>query len=180
MEFYFDPFFWALVSMFGMTMAVGAWGRPDKVVKFPVVLIIVSLVTIGRVILPLPFVIQPRFELWGLHWIVGGVILASGLFFGIPTFYIKSLTPPTPDMELKTTGLYGIVRNPIYLCEQLWFIGYCIMFRSIIGLCTVPLWWLAFLVHILAEEKMLEDTLGDKYREYKKKVKGRMLPGLPF
>ena len=36
MEFYFDPFFWALVSMFGMTMAVGAWGRPDKVGKFPV------------------------------------------------------------------------------------------------------------------------------------------------
>ena len=176
-----NPFFWALISMFGMTMAVGTWGRPDKVAKYPVVFIIVSLVTIGRIILPLPFVSQPRFELWGLNWIIGVVILVFGLFIGgIPTFSIKPLTPPTPDMELKTSGLYGIVRNPIYLGEQLWFIGYCIMFQSIIGLCTVPLWWLAFLVHILAEEKMLEDTIGDKYREYKKKVKGRMLPGLPI
>ena len=83
-------------------------------------------------------------------------------------------------MELKTTGWYGVIRNPIYLCEQLWFIGYCIMFGSIIGLCTVPLWWVAFWVHILAEEKMLEDALGDKYRDYKNKVKGRMLPGLPL
>lgn len=161
-----------------MTMAVGMWGRPDKVAKFPVAFAIVSLVTIGRLMLPLPFVPQPRFELWELYWIIGGVILACGLFIGIPTFSIRSLTPPKPDMELKTTGFYGIVRNPIYLCEQLWFIGYCIMFRSIIGLCTVPLWWLAFLIHILAEEKMLEDILGDKYREYKKKVKDRMLPGL--
>jgi len=102
-----NPFFWALISMFGMTMAVGAWGRPDKVAKYPVVLIIVFLVTIGRVILPLPFLSQPRFELWGLHLIIGGVILAFGLFIGgIPTFSIKPLTPPTADMELKTTGLY--------------------------------------------------------------------------
>jgi protein-S-isoprenylcysteine O-methyltransferase Ste14 len=175
-----NPFFWALVSMFGMTLALGAWGRPDKMAKFPVVLIIVSLVTIGRLVLPLPFISQPRFELWGMHWIIGGAILGLGLLFGIPTFSIKPLTPPKPGMELKTTGWYGIVRNPIYLSEQLWFIGYCIIFQSVIGLCTVPLWWLAFWVHILAEEKMLEDTLGSRYLEYKEKVKGRMLPGLPI
>jgi protein-S-isoprenylcysteine O-methyltransferase Ste14 len=118
--------------------------------------------------------------LWGLHWIIGGMILATGLFFGIPTFSIRPLTPPAPGMTLKTTGFYGIVRNPIYLAEQLWFIGLCIMFRSVIGLCTVPLWWLAFWLHILAEEKMLEDVLGEQYREYKKRVKGRMFPGLPI
>ncbi|MFC1483293.1 methyltransferase family protein, partial [Candidatus Margulisiibacteriota bacterium] len=143
--------------------------------------VIVTLVTIGRVVLPLPFVSQPRFELWGLHWIVGGIILILGLFIGgIPTFSIKPLTPPKRNMKLKTKGLYGIIRNPIYLSEQLWFIGYCVIFQSLIGLCTVPLWWLAFLLHILAEEKMLEDVLGNKYRKYKKKVRGRMLPGLPF
>jgi protein-S-isoprenylcysteine O-methyltransferase Ste14 len=176
-----DPFFWALVSMFGMTLAVGAWGRPDQVAKFPVVLIIVSLVTIGRVALPLPFVIQPRFNIGPVQWVIGGIILVAGLIIGGgPTFTIKSLTPPTQDMELRTTGIYGIIRNPIYLSEQVWFTGLCILFGSIIGLCTVPLWWLVFWIHTLAEEKMLEDTLGDKYREYKNKVKGRMLPGLPL
>jgi protein-S-isoprenylcysteine O-methyltransferase Ste14 len=155
-------------------------GRPDKVGKFPIVLAIVTLVTLGRAILPLPFILQPRFEFWGLHRIIGGVIFAGGLLIGAGTFSVKWLSPPTPDMELRTTGLYGIVRNPIYLSEQLWFIGLCITFRSSIGLCTVPLWWLAFLVHTLAEEKMLEDALGDRYRDYRKKVRGRILPGLPI
>ena len=67
-----NPFFWALVSMFGMTLAVGAWGRPDRIAKFPVVFVIVSLVTIGRIAMPLPFVAQPRFDIGIAQWIIGG------------------------------------------------------------------------------------------------------------
>jgi len=54
------------------------------------------------------------------------------------------------------------------------------MFRSSIGVALVPLWWAGLLVHIMIEEESLERELGRPYLEYKRRVRGRMLPGLPI
>jgi protein-S-isoprenylcysteine O-methyltransferase Ste14 len=54
------------------------------------------------------------------------------------------------------------------------------MFRSIIGVALIPLWWAGFLFVILVEEKSLERTLGQPYLDYKGRVKGRIIPGLPI
>jgi protein-S-isoprenylcysteine O-methyltransferase Ste14 len=83
-------------------------------------------------------------------------------------------------MKLRTSGIYGIVRHPIYLSEVLWPIGIAIMFRSVYGLALISIWWSAFLIHALSEEADLERTLGAKYREYREKVRGRIFPGLPI
>ena len=50
-----------------------------------------------------------------------------------PGLYIKPFTGPGDKVDLEIAGFYGIVRNLIYLGEVLWFKGWTIMFRSIIG-----------------------------------------------
>ena len=83
-------------------------------------------------------------------------------------------------MVLKTSGVYRIVRNPIYLADILFSLGFAVMFRSIIGIALIPVWWIAFLLLVLVEESSLERTLGQNYLDYKQQVNGRMIPGLPI
>ena len=97
-----------------------------------------------------------------------------------PCLLIRPVNVAQKGMDLRTTGLYGIVRNPIYLGEVLWCLGWAIMFRSVIGVALVPLWWAGLLILILIEEESLERSLGQTYLEYKKQVRGRIIPGLPI
>jgi protein-S-isoprenylcysteine O-methyltransferase Ste14 len=53
------------------------------------------------------------------------------------------------------------------------------MFRSVIGVALVPLWWAGLLFLIVIEEETLERELGEAYLEYKQQVRGRIIPGLP-
>lgn len=143
-------------------------------------ILVVTIFVLARGILVLPFCPQPRFEAGGWHWFVGGAIFVTGLIFSLPAIYIKPLTNPHEQMRLVTTGFYSIVRNPVYLGEILWCLGWATMFRSIIGLALVPLWWAALVLHTLVEEDALERALGEKYLDYKRKVRGRIFPGLPI
>ena len=177
---FYNPFFWALISMFGLVGGdVVVCSR--KLSRYPLFgVLVVSFFFLGRAILVLPFCVQPRFEAGGWQWFVGGAIFVAGLIFSIPALFIKPLTPPHEHMKLETRGFYAIVRNPIYLGEVLWCLGWAIMFRSVIGMALVPLWWLGLLFHTLVEEEMLERTLGEKYMSYKREVRGRIFPGLPI
>jgi protein-S-isoprenylcysteine O-methyltransferase Ste14 len=180
MAFYTNPFFWALISMFGLVAAasLGSGHRLGRNAAF--VIFAIALVTVGRIVLVLPFCPQPRFDVSAWHWVIGGAIFVVGLAFGVATFYVRWHSLPEKGMPLRTTGFYGIVRHPIYLCEVLWFLGWAIMFGSVYGLALAPVWWVAFLFHTLSEEVGLERELGGEYLEYKKKVRGRIFPGLPF
>ena len=115
-----------------------------------------------------------------LAWIVGIIMLIAGIVFSIPAFIVKPITAPNESTKLKTTGFYALVRHPIYLGEILWTLGWAILFGSIIGVLLVPVWWIGLLFHIVIEEECLERTLGQPYLEYKKKVRGRIIPGLPI
>ena len=179
MIFFEDPFFWALVSMFGLVGA-GAVVGSKKLGTYPLFgVVIVALFDLGRVMLVLPSYPQPRFEMGGWHWAVGGIIFAVGLIFCIPAFRIRPFTVADEGVELNTGGFYGIVRNPIYLGEVLWCLGWAIMFRSLIGVALVPLWWAGLLFHTIIEEESLELALGRPYLAYKQQVRGRIIPGLP-
>ena len=109
-----------------------------------------------------------------------GAVFAAGLLFCLPAFTIRPFTSPDEYTELKTAGFYGIVRNPIYLGELLWALGWAIMFRSTIGVFLLPLWWAGLLFLVLVEETSLERELGIPYVKYKERVRGRIIPGLPI
>ena len=78
-----------------------------------------------------------------------------------------------------STGAVRIFDNN-RACEVLWCLGWAIIHRSVIGICLVPLWWLGLLFHIFIEEESLERELGQNYLEYKKRIRGRIIPGLPI
>jgi protein-S-isoprenylcysteine O-methyltransferase Ste14 len=148
----------------------------------PPVPILIALGGIGPMVvaIALPFCNQPRFDIGGLHGFSGGIIFVIGLIFCIPALEIRPFNTADEKLELRTTGFYGIVRNPIYLGEILWCLGWAIMFRSAIGVALVPLWRFGLLILITIEEESLERSLGQIYLEYKKWVRGRIIPGLPI
>jgi protein-S-isoprenylcysteine O-methyltransferase Ste14 len=180
-QFFNNPFFWALISMFALVIACSVVGS-RKIGRHPALgLIIVSIISLGRVILVLPFVEQPRFFLNGFNTIVGTPIFATGILLGLaPCFLIKPLNIAEKDMVFVTTSFYKYTRNPIYLGEILWCLGWSIIHGSVIGVALVPIWWGCFLFLTLIEEESLERALGAKYLDYKKKRKGRIIPGLPI
>ncbi|UCE74267.1 MAG: hypothetical protein JSV56_00805 [Methanomassiliicoccales archaeon] len=141
---------------------------------------LVAVFTLGRFVLVLPFCSQPRFGLFGWHFVAGGLICIFGLAFLFPLVQITPWPSPEKKIDLKTTGFYGIVRNPIYLGEILWSLGWAIIFRSVIGVVLIPFWWSGFLFHIILEEEELERKLGKVYSEYKSQVRGRIIPGIPI
>jgi protein-S-isoprenylcysteine O-methyltransferase Ste14 len=178
--FFNDSFFWAFISMFGL-VGCGAVVSGSRLGKYPLFgAIVVIIFDFGRIVLVLPVCEQPRFDLSGLHMFVGAAIFIFGILFCSPALSIKPITAPDKTIKLKTNGLYSIVRNPIYTGEILWCLGLAIYFRSIIGVALVPIWWLALLFHIAKEEESLERELGETYLNYKKIVKGRIIPGLPI
>jgi protein-S-isoprenylcysteine O-methyltransferase Ste14 len=111
---------------------------------------------------------------------VGGIVFVAGLASCVPGLRIRPFTAPDAAVKLQTTGLYGIVRNPIYLGEVLVSLGWSIMFRSVIGVALVPVWWAGFAMLTLIEERSLEREIGEAYVAYKRRVRGRIIPGLPI
>lgn len=182
MNCYFsNPFFWAFISMFALVGACSVVGS-RRIGRHTVLgFIIVTIILLGRLILPLLSVDQPRFDLNGFNTAIGIPILVTGIIFGLgPCFLIRPLNIAEVDMEFITTSFYKYTRNPIYLGEIIWCIGWSIIHGSIIGVALTPVWWVGFLFLTIIEEESLEHALGTKYLDYKKKIKGRIIPGLPL
>ena len=180
MKIFVDPFFWALVSMCGLAGAEALVGSARLARLWWLGFVMVGLFTLGRVAIVLPWVPQPRLAGGDWSWVAGGVIFAAGMVFALPVFTIRPITGPAAGVNLKTRGFYGIVRNPLYLSDVLWCLGLAIMFRSEVGIALVPLWWAGLWLLTLIEEESLERKLGQPYVEYKERVRGRILPGLPI
>ncbi|HNR99306.1 MAG TPA: isoprenylcysteine carboxylmethyltransferase family protein [Planctomycetota bacterium] len=90
--------------------------------------------------------------------------------------------------ELNTTGMYSIVRNPLYLGNFLMGLGPALFFHSwwLPTLYTV-VFWAYYGCIVLAEEKFLREKFGAAYIEYTKKtpaflprLRGWRPPALPF
>jgi protein-S-isoprenylcysteine O-methyltransferase Ste14 len=170
-----DPFFWALLGMFGVVAGNAIQGSRLVGRSTLFGFVVVATVTFSRVVLVLPMVEQPRFDLQG-HVAIGTSILIVALALMAPLLRIRPLTQPDAVESLRTTGVFGLVRHPGYLANVLWGLGWAVAFRSTIGMLLTPVWFAAFLLHALIEEEALERTYGARYRDYQARVRGRMLP----
>ena len=77
--------------------------------------------------------------------------------------------------KLVDTGLYGIVRHPMYTATVFMFTAIPLVLGSWYGLAAMLTYPVVIAVRILNEEKVLCEGL-DGYIDYKKKVKYRLLP----
>jgi protein-S-isoprenylcysteine O-methyltransferase Ste14 len=104
-----------------------------------------------------------------LVFVVGGVLAlaAERTFKRIGT----NVAPWEPSLRLATTGVYGYLRNPMYVGLGLMTAGAGIAFAS--GWTFVLMIPAALILHygiVLREERYLERKFGDAYRAYKARV----------
>ena len=79
------------------------------------------------------------------------------------------------NQTVVDSGLYGIVRHPMYTSTLLLFLSIPIVLGSWLSLCfSIPFIPL-IIARILNEEKLLSEKLSG-YTEYKNKVKYRLIP----
>lgn len=180
LDFYKNPFFWAGISLLGLLGANTAtntrFGKKYRIFGQLSGL----LFTIGRVIMVLPVIDQPRLVHSPMYEYAAIFIGICSLIFIVPSLISQPLISPKPDLEFQTKGLYSIVRHPFYLGEILFSLGFALFFHSVIGLAFTPIWWVSLQLHILHEEESLEKEFGPFYLEYKKRVRGRIFPIPPF
>ena len=89
--------------------------------------------------------------------------------------YLSRTVKVQEHQTVISTGLYGIVRHPMYLATLLMFLPIPLILGSFWGLIPFALYPILIITRIYNEEKILTQGL-DGYAEYKKKVKYRLIP----
>jgi len=89
--------------------------------------------------------------------------------------YLSRTVEIQEDQRVIDTGLYGIVRHPMYMATVLLFLSMPLVLGSVISF-LIMLFYLPIIVkRIRNEERVLEEGLAG-YREYKDRVRYRLIP----
>jgi protein-S-isoprenylcysteine O-methyltransferase Ste14 len=111
--------------------------------------------------------------------LVGDVLVALGLgitmLVVVQNSYAAANITVEADQKVVSTGLYGLVRHPMYVGALIMMIGIPLALDSYWGLVVLIPGLIALAFRILDEEKMLAQEL-DGYRDYTEKVHYRLLP----
>jgi protein-S-isoprenylcysteine O-methyltransferase Ste14 len=89
--------------------------------------------------------------------------------------YLSRTIKVEEGQSVVDTGLYGIVRHPMYSATLLLFLSMPLILGSIISFAVFLLYIPIILMRIKYEEKMLTEELKG-YKEYKNKVKYKLIP----
>lgn len=89
--------------------------------------------------------------------------------------YLSRVIEVQENQKVIDTGLYGIVRHPMYSATILLFLAMPLVLGSVISFVIFLAYPLIIAKRIRNEEQVLEAEL-EGYREYKQKVKYRMIP----
>ena len=89
--------------------------------------------------------------------------------------YLSRTIEVQEGQKVIDTGLYGIVRHPMYSATRLLFLSMPIVLGSLWSLLIFLAYPFIIAARLKDEEKFLEEEL-EGYREYKKKVRYRLIP----
>jgi protein-S-isoprenylcysteine O-methyltransferase Ste14 len=124
---------------------------------------------------------------WRFNWYVlpnWAVWVSAGLFLLCYLLYAEVLRENTylsrtievqENQKVIDTGLYGIVRHPMYMATTVLFLVMPLVLASPFSFLIMLLYIPLIAKRIKNEEKVLEEGL-DGYREYKQKVKHKVIP----
>ena len=111
--------------------------------------------------------------------IVGAFVflIAYGLYAEVlrENTYLSRTIEVQENQKVIDTGLYGIVRHPMYAVTLLLFLSMPIVLGSVISFIVFLSYPFIIAGRIKNEEKVLEEGLAG-YKEYKQKVKYRLVP----
>lgn len=121
------------------------------------------------------------------HWYVlpSGVVIGAAVIFLIAYIlyaevlrentYLSRTIEVRENQKVIDTGLYGIVRHPMYSATLLLFLSMPIVLGSVYSFLVFLAYPFIITKRIKHEEEFLEKEL-DGYREYKQKVRYRLIP----
>ena len=120
-------------------------------------------------------------QLLYITWFLASILGLSGLIFIIKGLIDlgKNLTPlpyPREDGELVQTGIYGMVRHPLYSGLISVALGWALFQMSISHLIATAILLIFFDLKSSREERWLSEKYPD-YSEYSQRVK-KLIPGI--
>ena len=127
----------------------------------------------------------------GLNWRFGWCVLpdwavwvSAGLFLVCYLLYAEVLRENTylsrtievqENQKVIDTGLYGVVRHPMYMATTVLFLAMPLVLASPLSFLILLLYIPLIAKRIKNEEMVLEEGL-EGYKEYKRKVKYKVIP----
>ena len=93
----------------------------------------------GAPMFVLPLLPQPRFELHYITFIIGIILALSSALIWILAFKRIGIIPCLKQKsKVISSGIYGIVRHPIYLGNIFMPLGLALVFRAVYALLYAP------------------------------------------
>lgn len=150
--------------------------------KEPVQRIIMALASLGFVSILVVSALDHRFG-WATVpsyvSIAGDALIVFGYIIIFFVFKQNSFASATiehsSEQKVVTTGLYALVRHPMYMGGFIYLFGTPLALGSLWGLLVLALMMPALIWRLLEEEKFLVKNLPG-YAEYQKKVRRRLVP----
>lgn len=148
-------------------------GEQKNVIKLSGLMFIVGFILAGLdyrfSLLPLPSFIS---IIGSILFIISYVLYAEVLR---ENTYLSRTIKVEKDQKVIDTGLYSIVRHPMYMATLILFLSMPLVLGSIISFLVFLIYPFIIIKRLKKEEEFLEKEL-DGYSEYKKKVKYRLIP----
>ena len=118
----------------------------------------------------------PRWLVWAAAalFLLGYLLYAEVLRENV---WLSRTVEVQEHQQLVDTGLYGIVRHPMYAATLLLFLSMPLVLGSPVSFAVMLLYLPLIAKRIRNEELVLEQGL-EGYAEYKKRVKYRVIPGI--
>lgn len=113
--------------------------------------------------------------------VIGDVLVAAGLGVAMLVVYQNRYAAATITVEdgqpLVTSGLYAVVRHPMYSASLVMMVGMALALASYWSLSAAAFGVLLLIARILDEEKLLSQKLAG-YDVYAQRVRSRLIPRL--
>ena len=146
-----------------------------------------TVILVSGIIFLLAFILAGlnfRFRWFKLPTLV--IIIASAIFLLAYIMYAEVLreneylsrtVEVSEDQKVVDSGLYGIVRHPMYTSTIFLFLSMPLVLDSIFSFIVMLVYPIMIMFRIRNEERVLENELIG-YEEYKEKVKYKLIPYL--
>ena len=144
-----------------------------------------GVVSLSALMFPLGFVISALDFRFGWSAVSPWIVIGASVLFLLgylmyaevmrENAYLSRTVEVQQGQKVISSGLYGVVRHPMYLATLLMFLPIPLILGSLWGLIPFAAYPVIIVVRILKEEKVLSSEL-EGYIEYKAKVKYRLIP----
>lgn len=119
------------------------------------------------------------FKLPNIIIIIASIIfLVSYIMYGKvlrENMYLSRTVEVSENQKVVDSGLYGLVRHPMYTSTIFLFLSMPLILDSIFSFIIMLIYPIIIIFRIKNEEKVLENEL-EGYKEYKEKVQYKILP----